>query len=227
MRRRKRYDAGAVRRTALSLGLAAALAVGCARAPAPEPMQTVETGWQQEGEASWYGPGFHGRRTASGEVYDMEALTAAHNELPFGSRIRVVNLDNGRETRVRINDRGPFARGRVLDLSRAAARAIGMLGPGTARVRIEVLEADRAAPEIRSEPPAAIPAECTLVQVGAYRERGNAAEAVRRLEARGEPVRELRGSDGITRVLLGPYGSEDETRLVLERFDGLLRPCDG
>lgn len=211
----------------LSLAAIAGTAGGCARAPAPEPMRTVESGWQQEGEASWYGPGFHGRQTASGEVYDMEAMTAAHNQLPFGSRIRVVNLDNGRETRVRINDRGPFARGRVLDLSRAAARAIGMLGPGTARVRIEVLTADAPPQGAPSEPPATIPAECTLVQVGAYRERSNAAEAVRRLEARGEPVRELRSPDGVTRVLLGPYDNADETRLVLERFDGLLRPCDG
>lgn len=211
----------------LSLVVITGTVGACARVPAPEPMRTVETGWQQEGEASWYGPGFHGRRTASGEIYDMEAMTAAHNQLPFGSLIRVVNLDNGREARVRVNDRGPFARGRVLDLSRAAARAIGMLGPGTARVRIEVLDADPAPPEERAASPAPIPAECTLVQVGAYRERGNAAEAVRRLEARGEPVRQVRSSDGITRVFLGPYGNPDETRLVLKRFDGLLRPCDG
>ena len=215
-------------RAARALPLLALLvgAAGCARAPAPEPMRTVDTGWQQEGEASWYGPGFHGRQTASGEVYDMEAMTAAHNQLPFGSRIRVLNLDNGRETQVRINDRGPFARGRVLDLSRAAAREIGMLGPGTARVRIEVLERSGEMPTRRSRPPTAIPSECTLVQVGAYRERANAAEAVRRLEARGEPVREERGADGITRILLGPYESHEQTRLVLERFDGLLRPCD-
>lgn len=213
--------AGTVALLALLVG-----AAGCASGPAPEPMRTVDTGWQQEGEASWYGPGFHGRQTASGEVYDMEAMTAAHNQLPFGSRIRVLNLDNGRETQVRINDRGPFARGRVLDLSRAAARAIGMLGPGTARVRIEVLERSGELPSAGARPRTAIPAECTLVQVGAYRERANAAEAVRRLEARGEPVREERGADGITRILLGPYDSDEQTRLVLERFDGLLRPCD-
>ncbi len=221
------FGAGTIGRFLLPLAIIGGAAAGCARAPAPAPMRTVETGWHQEGEASWYGPGFHGRQTASGEIYDMEAMTAAHNQLPFGSRIRVVNLDNGRETRVRINDRGPFARGRVLDLSRAAAREIGMLGPGTARVRIEVLDAEPVPPERRSEPPAAIPAGCTLVQVGAYRERGNATEAVRRLEAQGEPVRQVRNSDGITRVLLGPYESENQTRLVLERFGGLLRPCDG
>jgi rare lipoprotein A len=202
------------------------LAGACAGSAGPAPMRTVESGWSQEGEASWYGPGFDGKRTASGEVYDMDALTAAHRELPFGSRIRVLNLDNGRETQVRINDRGPFARGRVLDLSRAAAREIGMLASGTARVRIEVLAS--AAPPARAVASAdevAIPASCTLVQVGAYRERRNAAEMVRRLEARGEPVRQVRGGDGITRVLVGPYGTEAETRLILERYDGLLKSC--
>ncbi|MGD8494977.1 MAG: septal ring lytic transglycosylase RlpA family protein [Gemmatimonadales bacterium] len=204
------------------------LAGACAGYSGPAPMRTVEAGWRQEGEASWYGPGFDGKRTASGEVYDMDDLTAAHRELPFGSLVRVVNLDNGLETQVRINDRGPFARGRVLDLSRAAAREIDMLASGTARVRIEVLSSD--APPPAGDAPAdqvAIPTSCTLVQVGAYRERRNAAEMVRRLEARGEPVRELQGGDGITRVLIGPYGSEAETRLILERYDGLLKPCGG
>lgn len=187
-------------------------------------MRAVDAGWQQEGEASWYGPGFHGKQTASGEIYDMEAMTAAHPELPFGSRLRVVNLDNGLETHVRINDRGPFARNRVLDLSRAAAREIDMLGPGTARVRIEVLDAV-AEPSPRRAAPVAIPDSCTLVQVGAYADRRNAAEMARRLEARGEPVRQVRGDDGLTRILVGPYETEAEIRLMLERFDGRLRPC--
>lgn len=202
------------------------LASACAGNPGPPPMRSVEAGWRQEGEASWYGPGFDGKRTASGEVYDMDALTAAHQELPFGSRVRVLNLDTGREIQVRINDRGPFARGRVIDLSRAAAREIGMLASGTARVRLEVLGAD--APALaagHTAEPVAIPATCSLVQVGAYRERRNAAEMVRRLDARGEPVRQIQGDDGVLRVLVGPYETEAETRLILERYDGLLRPC--
>lgn len=212
---------------AVAVPTAALLFVACAGHPSPPPMGSVVTGWQEEGEASWYGPGFHGRRTASGEVYDMEAMTAAHRELPFGSRVRVINLDNGRETRVRINDRGPFARGRVLDLSRAAAREIDMLGSGTARVRIEVLEGV-AAPVARSGGGASvsIPEGCTLVQVGAFAEHRNAAELTRRLEAQGEPVRQVRGSDGLVRVLVGPLATEGETRRMLERFDGNLRPCD-
>lgn len=82
----------------------------------------------QSGEASWYGPGFHGRLTASGERFNTNDLTAAHRTLPFGTRVRVVNKKNGRSVVVRINDRGPFAHGRVIDLSKAAGQAIGMSG---------------------------------------------------------------------------------------------------
>jgi len=89
--------------------------------------------------ASWYGPGFHGRLTASGEVFNQYSMTAAHKSLPFGTRVRVTNLYNGRSTVVRINDRGPFIGGRVVDLSMAAAERIGMISSGTAPVSIQVL----------------------------------------------------------------------------------------
>ena len=92
-----------------------------------------------EGTASWYGPGFHGRRTASGEVFDMYDYTAAHPFLPFGTRVRVTNLANHRSVVVRINDRGPHAKNRIIDLSYQAAKKIGMIGPGTAKVRVEVV----------------------------------------------------------------------------------------
>lgn len=92
-----------------------------------------------EGFASWYGPGFAGRRTASGEVFDPTQLTAAHRTLPFGTQLRVTNLANGRSVVVRINDRGPFKPGRIIDLSRAAAEQLGMIGSGTAQVRLELL----------------------------------------------------------------------------------------
>jgi rare lipoprotein A len=96
--------------------------------------------WVQEGIASYYADQFHGRRTANGETFDMHALTAAHRALPFNTRVRVTNLDNGRSVVVRINDRGPFVEGRIIDLSLGAAKAVGMIGPGTARVRLQVLE---------------------------------------------------------------------------------------
>ncbi len=91
------------------------------------------------GTASWYGPKYHGRTTASGERFDMEALTAAHRTLPFGTRVRVTNLLNGRKLVLKVNDRGPFIAGRVLDVSRRAARELGFLEAGLAEVRIEVL----------------------------------------------------------------------------------------
>ena len=91
------------------------------------------------GSASWYGPGFHGRKTANGERYDMHALTAAHRSLPFGTKVRVTNRSNGKSVVVRINDRGPYASGRVIDLSRGAAQAVSMIGSGVVPVNLEVL----------------------------------------------------------------------------------------
>tara|TARA_R110000868_G_scaffold308687_4_gene570128 strand:+ start:524 stop:901 length:378 start_codon:yes stop_codon:yes gene_type:complete len=91
------------------------------------------------GIASWYGPGFHGRTTANGERYNMNAMTAAHKTLKFGTKVKVTNSTNGKSVVVRINDRGPYIGKRVIDLSRSAADAIDMIGPGTANVTIEVL----------------------------------------------------------------------------------------
>jgi rare lipoprotein A len=100
-------------------------------------------GDSQSGIASWYGHPYHGRKTASGEVYDMDKLTAAHRTWAFGTVARVRNLSNGRSIDVRINDRGPFVRGRIIDLSRAAAGRIDMLGAGVTKVRVTVVEAPR------------------------------------------------------------------------------------
>ena len=100
----------------------------------------LETGMAlQKGVASWYGPGFHGRRTASGERFNSNEMTAAHRSLPFGTRLRVVNEANGRSVVVRVNDRGPFAKRRVLDLSLSAAKEIQMVSGGKAMVRLELL----------------------------------------------------------------------------------------
>ena len=98
--------------------------------------------YQAEGRASYYSSRLHGRRTASGEPYDESALTAAHPSLPFDSQLCVTNLFNGRSTTVRVNDRGPFVGGRIIDLSLAAATKLGMLRAGTARVRVETCEED-------------------------------------------------------------------------------------
>ena len=108
--------------------------------PVPEPEPERRAVGEQSGMASWYGPGFHGNRSASGEVFDQNALTAAHRTLPFGTQVRVTNLNTGLSVVVRINDRGPFSGGRIIDLSRGAAGEIGMISSGVARVRVEVLE---------------------------------------------------------------------------------------
>jgi len=110
--------------------------------PKPQTIAQVALGpvrFQVKGIASWYGPGFHGNRSASGERFNQNALTAAHRSLPFGTNVRVTNLNNGRSVIVRINDRGPYTRGRVIDLSAAAARVLGLIRTGVAPVRIEVL----------------------------------------------------------------------------------------
>ncbi len=104
--------------------------------PPPTP---ARLGWTQRGIASWYGHPYHGRRTSNGEVYDMDKLTAAHLSLPFNTWVRVTNLDNKESVEVRINDRGPFIKGRIIDLSREGAKRIEMIGPGTARVRVRVV----------------------------------------------------------------------------------------
>ena len=96
-------------------------------------------GFRQRGIASWYGKDFHGKKTSNGEIYDMYAMTAAHKTLPLGTHVRVHNLENGKKTDVRINDRGPFVRGRIIDLSYSAAKKVGLVGPGTARVEIYAL----------------------------------------------------------------------------------------
>ncbi|MBI4548160.1 MAG: septal ring lytic transglycosylase RlpA family protein [Ignavibacteriae bacterium] len=120
--------------------------VGCVSSPRFTFSKTSEnenvdaSSFVEEGVASYYADEFHGRKTSNGEIYDMNQLTAAHPTLPFNSKVRVINMENGEEVIVRINDRGPFKDDRVIDLSLAAAKAIEMIGQGTARVRLQILE---------------------------------------------------------------------------------------
>ncbi len=133
-------------------------------------------GFRQTGYASWYGPGFHGKKTANGERYNMHAMTAAHRILPMNTWVRVRNLDNGRETVVRINDRGPFVKNRIIDLSYSAAKKLGLIGPGTAKVEIVALSQSRKVGD-RSSGLKRIPNLTTgdfYVQVGAFKSRYNA-----------------------------------------------------
>ncbi len=123
----------------------------------------------QSGIASWYGPGFHGKATASGTVYNQNDFTAAHQTLPLGTRVMVTNLQNGSSTEVTINDRGPFAKARIIDLSYAAGATLGMIGPGTIPVRLEVLDSP--------QPVQSIPASLNYtIQIGSFLERTNAQQ---------------------------------------------------
>jgi len=127
------------RRAGLALAFAGVLVLaGCSHAPKPSPEPPSAA--SEVGEASYYGSEFEGRKTASGERYDGDRLTAAHRTLPFGTRLRVTDLSNGRSVEVVVNDRGPHRKGRVVDLSRRAAEELHMVGRGVARVRVEVLD---------------------------------------------------------------------------------------
>jgi rare lipoprotein A len=140
--------------------------------------RTHARGFSQTGLASWYGKKFHGRKTSSGETYDMYGLSAAHKTLPFNTLVKVRNLDNGREIDLRINDRGPFVRGRIIDLSYGAAKKLGIVGPGTARVELVALGRDGSPSGSGATAGTIEPIDYDTgkftFQVGAFRDRGNA-----------------------------------------------------
>jgi len=144
--------------------------------PAIENMPAVPGQYTEQGVASWYGAQFNGRRTSDGEIYNMFQYTAAHRTLPFGAVVRVTNLSNGKEVEVRINDRGPFVANRIIDLSYSAAVAIGMIGTGTAPVRLDVV----AGPNPN--------AGFFAVQVGAFQSQQNAERLREQFSARYSPV---------------------------------------
>jgi rare lipoprotein A len=161
--------------------------------------------------SSWYGPGFHGQLTASGERYDQDGMTAAHRTLPLGTWVQVVNLANGRVATVRVNDRGPYKFGRVLDLSYAAARQLGLVGPGTADVEIRLVD-----PRYRQWP---IVRYCA--QVGAFRSRPEADATGAALARAGERayLKSTGRSDFPYSVRVGPYSKRSEALAAMDRLD--------
>jgi rare lipoprotein A len=222
---------------AVALGIGA-LAFGGASIAAAEPALSaapVETG-----VASWYGSDFHGRRTSNGEVYDKEKLSCAHRTLPFGSYVLVRNLDNDSSVVVRVNDRGPFAKNRVIDLSEAAARIIGMIPTGTARVSLTPIPREEAlawkggpiggspaaAPPgaegsaAETQPaPARAPEARVRIQVASYASEANAKATVERLAASGLAA-SIERSGGHFRVVF-PELSPEEARATTTRLKGL------
>ncbi len=179
--------------------------------------------FKQKGVASWYGKDFHGKRTSSGETYDMYAMTAAHKILPLGVIVRVENLDNGKQTVVRINDRGPFVRGRIIDLSYAAAKELGVVGPGTARVEIEALGTSGASGDGSNGNLA--PVDCFngnfTVQVGAFQNRDNALrlkEELARAHSNAHVVVHDDGNKTLYRVRVGRYDSLTQVMAAEKRL---------
>ncbi|HEY2018288.1 MAG TPA: septal ring lytic transglycosylase RlpA family protein [Bryobacteraceae bacterium] len=170
----------------------------------------------ETGLASWYGYPFQGRAAADGEIYQMEKLTAAHRTLPFNTWVRVVNLTNDKAVEVRIIDRGPFIDGRIIDLSHAAARAIELIAPGTAPVRLEVLRSPPVRPSQR---------DVFAVQVGAFRERGNAERFRASMQARYNTARiVLRNEEPrMWRVMVGTEASEAAAQSLSVRIREEIR----
>lgn len=167
----------------------------------------------QRGVASWYGADFHGRRTASGSIYDMHDMTAAHRELPLGSQVEVRNLENGRSVRVEITDRGPFKKGRIVDMSYAAAKDLGMLQKGTAKVEVQILELGRG-------PSGPNTSTRFTVQVGAFRDPRNAESLQQELGSRRGDV-ELKTDGKWHRVRVGLFRSLDDAEALRSELLGL------
>ncbi|MGH8130008.1 MAG: septal ring lytic transglycosylase RlpA family protein [Steroidobacteraceae bacterium] len=172
-------------------------------------------GYVEQGVASWYGPDFHGGRTATGETYDMNAMSGAHPTLPLPSWVRVTNLANGRSVVVRLNDRGPFSKNRIIDLSRAAAERLDMIRTGTARVEVRSLAAGDSAPA----PPQAT---AYFAQAGAFSGRENAESLAGRLRSAG--IADVIVSEALIdgrqtfRVRVGPVASLADFDALIERL---------
>jgi rare lipoprotein A len=171
-------------------------------------------GYVEQGIASWYGPDFHGGRTSTGETYDMDAMTGAHPTLPLPTWVRVTNLENGRSVVVRLNDRGPFAKGRIIDLSRAAAEQLHMVRAGTARV--EVVSLAGAAQQTTAPQPGTA---AYYAQAGAFGSRENAEEFATRLRGAGiAGVAVSEAGGGLYRVRAGPVATLHEFDALIERL---------
>jgi len=203
--------------------LVPALLVGCSyllvscggAAPRPTYFPGYPVGYSERGVASWYGPGFHGNKTANGERYDMYKLTAAHRTLPLGSVAVVRSLSTGRHVTVRINDRGPFAKGRILDLSLAGAHALGMTGAGTDQVELHVVGYQGRTADMG----------VLRIQVGSFADYQNAVNLLNQLKTRYDRGRiltiELREGRRY-RVQVGEFMTEAQAQAAASRLESSL-----
>jgi len=199
------------RKIAYLLVLLIFLSAGCRKKRIPIRTPEGQLGITQQelnGYASWYGDPFHGRRTSNGEVYDMHRLTAAHKTLPFNTVVKVNNLDNGKSVQVRINDRGPFIEGRIIDLSYQAALRINMVRPGTARVHLDILRMERNL-------------SLYAIQIGSFKQKKLAGRLKEKLLKEYSPV-DIRPREFVQgkfyQVLVGNYKTRQEAARVLRRL---------
>jgi rare lipoprotein A len=175
----------------------------------PAAAPSIPPDYVETGKASWYGHPYHGRPAANGEIYDMEKMTAAHRTLPFDTWVRVINLANEKAVDVRITDRGPFVGNRIIDLSHAAAREIGLIGPGTAEVRVEIVSV-----------PEDAPTALYAVQVGAFHSRDNAERERKRMEQQYGRAKLIKreGDTTLWRVLVGSEKTQDAADSLRQRI---------
>ena len=175
-------------------------------------------GYVEEGLASWYGPKFHGRRTSSGETFDMHQVSAAHKSLPLPTWVKVTRLDTGRTLTVRVNDRGPFKEGRIIDLSYQAAQALGITDEGLVRVEVRAIPR----PKTATAPP---DRETRFLQLGAFASRANAETMLSELRRQGLPALSVhtRKRDGqiLHRVLHGPFDSNTAMHAATARLEDM------
>jgi rare lipoprotein A len=194
-----------------AIALAIAALSGCAKSRHAATRVPQTPSGSETGIASWYGHPYHGRAAANGEIYDMEKMTAAHRTLPFGTWVRVTNLTNGKTVDVRIVDRGPFVEGRIIDLSHAAARAIDLLGPGIARVRVDIVSS-----------PGGVAAQARYaIQIGVFQDRDRAERLQRSMEVQFGSARIVpqpqAGRPNLWRVLVGLATNLQEANALAEK----------
>lgn len=208
------------------LSLAVSACGTTSRVSKPEKLEfTGEGKVIEEGVASWYGPKFHGRLTANGEKYDMYGLTAAHRTLPFNTILRVENQDNGEAVVVRVNDRGPFAKNRIIDLSKRAAQEINMIGNGTARVKLVLLDGD-----LENSRTTDLKVATYTVQLGSFESETGAFDLSRKIK--GSRVEKIPlNNQTVYRVYYGVYVDREDARKNLEElkregFNGYIKQIE-
>ena len=179
----------------------------------------------ESGVASWYGPNFNGRLTANGETFDMDGISAAHRTLPFNTEVIVINEDNGKSIRVRINDRGPYAKDRIIDLSKGAAQAVEMIGPGTANVKVYLVKGD-----LKNSRVTDLKVPTYTVQLGSYNDLKSANLQAEKIKGSRVETLSFRGTT-VYRIYFGVYTDTNKAEgemknLKRKGFNGFVKQIE-